>query len=59
MFHLVAGPEIQSLDDLKGKRIGVPEVGGETTAVIRTALKNKGIDPDKDIKWVCVEFRHR
>jgi NitT/TauT family transport system substrate-binding protein len=54
LFHLVAQPGIQSIDDLKGKRIGVPKVGEEVTAVIRAALKRKGIDPDKEVKWVSV-----
>ena len=54
LFHLVAQPGIRSLQDLKGKRIGVPKVGEEVTAVIRAALKRKGIDPDRDVKWVGV-----
>ncbi len=54
LFHLVAQEGIHSLSDLKGKRIGVPKVGEEVTAVIRAALKRQGIDPDKDVKWVSV-----
>ncbi len=54
LFHLVARQGIQTLDDLKGKRIGVPKVGEEVTAVIRAALKRKGVDPDNDVKWVSV-----
>jgi len=54
LFHLVAHPSIKGLEDLKGRRIGVPKVGEEVTAVIRAALKRKGMDPDKDVKWVSV-----
>lgn len=54
LFHLVAQPDIKSLQDLRGKRIGVPKVGEEVTAVIRAALKRAGMDPDKDVKWVSV-----
>ncbi len=55
LFHLVASSGIKSFEDIiKGKRIGVPKVGEEVTAVIRAALKHKGIDPDKDVKWVPV-----
>ncbi|MDY7030479.1 MAG: ABC transporter substrate-binding protein [Thermodesulfobacteriota bacterium] len=54
LFHLVAQPEIKSIFDFKGKRIGVPKVGEEVTAVIRTTLKRKGLDPDKDVRWVSV-----
>jgi len=54
LFHLVANSDIKSIEDLKGKRIGVPKVGEEVTAVVRAALKRKGIDPDKDVTWVAV-----
>ena len=54
LFHLVAQAEIKSLQDLKGKRIGVPKVGEEVTAVIRAALARQGMDPDNDVKWVSV-----
>ncbi|MEW6376778.1 MAG: ABC transporter substrate-binding protein [Thermodesulfobacteriota bacterium] len=54
LFHLVAHSDIKTIEDLKGKRIGVPKVGEEVTAVIRSALKRKGLDPDKDVKWLAV-----
>lgn len=54
LFHLVAQQGVTSLHDLKGKRIGVPKVGEEVTAVIRAALKRQGMDPDNDVKWVSV-----
>ncbi|GEM_PF-2205897 len=54
LFHLVAFSDIKSIENLKGKRIGVPKVGEEVTAVIRAALKKKGLDPDKDVKWIPV-----
>jgi len=54
LFHLVAQPGVKSISDLRGKRIGVPKVGEEVTAVIRAALKSQGIDPDKDVTWVSV-----
>ncbi len=54
LFHLVAQENVKSLQELKGKRIGVPKVGEEVTAVIRAALSRQGIDPDNDVKWVSV-----
>lgn len=54
LYHLVANSNIKSVKDLKGKRIGVPKVGEEVTAVLRATLKRQGIDPDKDVKWVAV-----
>jgi ABC-type nitrate/sulfonate/bicarbonate transport system substrate-binding protein len=49
LFHFVAQPGIKPIEALKGKRIGVPKVSEEVTAVIRAALKRKGLDPDKDV----------
>jgi len=54
LFHLVGYSDIKTIEDLKGKRIGVPKVGEEVTAVIRAALKRKGLDPDKDVNWLAV-----
>jgi NitT/TauT family transport system substrate-binding protein len=50
-FSLVVRPEIQRLEDLRGKKIGVT-VGATTFALVREVLKLKGIDPDKGIEYV-------
>jgi NitT/TauT family transport system substrate-binding protein len=56
LYHLVVRSGIKSLYDLKGKRIGVGKVGDEVMAVIGASLKHKGIDPDKDVKWLAVGY---
>jgi NitT/TauT family transport system substrate-binding protein len=42
---------IQSLEDLRGKRIGVPGMGTPPFIFANRALALKGIDPSKEITW--------
>lgn len=49
LFTLHSGPEIQSLQDLKGKIIGVSGLGGSTDFATRVALREAGLVPDKDV----------
>ncbi|MDR1542421.1 MAG: ABC transporter substrate-binding protein [Clostridiales bacterium] len=44
--------EIQGWADLKGKNIGIDEMGGTPHAVASMALAQFGIDPLKDVTWV-------
>jgi NitT/TauT family transport system substrate-binding protein len=48
---LVARPEIKTLADLKGKKIGIQEKGGFADVMSRFALQKAGIDP-KDVSFV-------
>ena len=45
---------IKAYADLKGKRIGVSDFGSTEYPVTRNILKNMGIDPDADVKWIAV-----
>jgi len=45
---------IKSYKDLKGKKIGVSDLGTTDYPVTRAVLDNIGVDPDKDVKWVAV-----
>jgi len=42
-------PEIQSLSDLKGKKLGASRFGSATDFALRYVLKLKGMDPLKDV----------
>jgi NitT/TauT family transport system substrate-binding protein len=44
----------QKYEDLKGKKIGVSDLGTTDYPVTRAVLKNIGIDPDKDVSWTAV-----
>lgn len=45
---------LKSYSELKGKKIGVSDLGTTDYPVTRAVLKNIGIDPDKDVSWVAV-----
>lgn len=45
---------LQRYEDLKGKKIGVSDLGTTDYPVTRSVLKNLGIDPDKDVQWIAV-----
>src|SRR3954468_16522299 len=45
---------VQKYEDLKGKKIGVSDMGTTDYPVTRAVLQNNGIDPDKDVTWIAV-----
>ncbi|MNI27612.1 putative aliphatic sulfonates-binding protein precursor [compost metagenome] len=47
------GSDIKTAADLKGKRIGVDEIGGVPMAVASVVLSNAGLDPQKDVQWLA------
>src|SRR5689334_10132131 len=49
LFTMHSAPEINSLQDLKGKVIGVSGIGGSTDFATRLALREAGLIPDKDV----------
>ena len=50
---LIGAPEVRSVADIKGKKIGAYETGeGRTLPWIRMLLRKEGIDPDRDVTWV-------
>ncbi|HVO94209.1 MAG TPA: ABC transporter substrate-binding protein, partial [Terriglobales bacterium] len=49
LFTMHSAPEINSLQDLKGKVVGVSGLGGSTDFATRLALREAGLIPDKDV----------
>ncbi len=49
LFTMHSAPEINSLQDLKGKVVGVSGIGGTTDFATRLALRGAGLVPDKDV----------
>jgi NitT/TauT family transport system substrate-binding protein len=49
LFTMHSAPEINSLQDLKGKIVGVSGLGGSTDFATRVALREAGLIPDKDV----------
>ena len=48
---LVAAPGIESLQDLRGKRIGDWYKGGIATMWLEQQFRKAEIDPDRDVEW--------
>jgi len=53
-YILVTLPSIRKPEDLKGKRIGVSQLGASTDFIARLAARQLGLNPDKDIVIVGV-----
>jgi ABC-type nitrate/sulfonate/bicarbonate transport system substrate-binding protein len=51
---LIARPEFKSVQELKGKTIGLNTFGGSLEAVARLTFKHFGLDPDKEIKFLAM-----
>jgi NitT/TauT family transport system substrate-binding protein len=44
------GAGIRSAKDLKGKRVGAPEIGNTQDVALRTWLKSQGMAPNRDVR---------
>ena len=49
-YILAAHPSIKRPEDLKGKRIGVSQLGSSTDFIARLAVRRLGLTPDKDVQ---------
>lgn len=52
-FHLISNPNINKIEDLKGKKIGVDVIGGGMDVNLRIILKAHGIDASKDVTIIA------
>ena len=55
-WDVAVGPDskVKAYADLKGLKIGVSDFGSTEYPVTRNILRNMGIDPDADVKWIAV-----
>lgn len=53
-FMALKSSGISSMQDLKGKTIGVSDFKSPTDFWARSAIRSAGMDPDKDVKWAVV-----
>ena len=53
-FVFMAQPSITSVDQLKGTKIGVSNVGSSSDIATRVMLRNIGLDPENDVTIVPV-----
>ena len=55
----VAPPHIKSLQDLKGKRVGISDFNSIRHWAIQIQLKKAGLDLERDIEWVRLGVNSR
>jgi len=53
-YILYVSKDINSINDLKGKKLGVSSHGSASDIATRVALKKEGLDPDKDVSIITV-----
>src|SRR5919204_6949551 len=53
-YILYAQKNIKTIQDLKGKRVGVSNKGGSSDIATRASLTANGLDPDTDVEIVAV-----
>jgi len=51
-LKVISSKAIGSVEDLRGKRIGVRELGGLTDRFLMISLVRAGIDPETEVDWV-------
>lgn len=52
VFWVISRPEIKSVPELRGKRIGVTRVGTALHYGGRVTLRHYGLDPEQDAIWI-------
>ena len=51
-YALISRPEFKSVQELRGKIIGVNVFGGAQETIAKLIFKHFGLDPDKDVKFL-------
>jgi NitT/TauT family transport system substrate-binding protein len=54
MFELVAQPQIKSIQELKGKIVGISSRGGSNDLMMQLILQKNGLAPNKDVTTIIV-----
>ena len=51
-FYIMALPEIKTIDDLRGKTVGVTRFGSSTDFTMRYILRKQGLEPGRDVTLI-------
>jgi NitT/TauT family transport system substrate-binding protein len=51
-FYIMALPEIKTIEDLRGKTVGVTRFGSSTDFTMRYILKKHGLEPGRDVALI-------
>src|ERR1041385_7743637 len=52
IYRLIVRPEIRSVSDLKGKRLGITRFGTVTDYTTKLLVSRLGLDPEKDVALI-------
>lgn len=53
-WRVFSTPDVKTIADLKGKKIGVTTIGSQEDSVVRYLLRERGLLPDRDFAVVAV-----
>ena len=53
-FTLIAQTKYKNIKELKGATIGLTSIGGTNHVSTRITLRQLGVDPDKDVKYLAI-----
>ena len=53
-YLMEVASSIKTIDDLKGKKVGISTLGSSSDTATRIALRAKGLNPDTDVQIVAV-----
>jgi NitT/TauT family transport system substrate-binding protein len=51
-FYIMALPEIKTIEDLRGKAVGITRFGSSTDFTMRYLLRKHGLNPDRDVTLI-------
>jgi len=51
-FYIMALPEIKTIEDLRGKAVGVTRFGSSTDFTMRYVLRKQGLEPGRDVTLI-------
>ena len=55
-YRMAVSPGVSTIQDLKGKKIGVSAIGERSDLIARVILRRAGLDPVKDVEIVAAGF---
>jgi NitT/TauT family transport system substrate-binding protein len=53
-FLFEVPPEITTIDDMRGKKVGVSSIGSSSDIASRAGLRRAGLDPEQDVTFVAL-----
>jgi NitT/TauT family transport system substrate-binding protein len=51
-FYIMALPDIKTIDDMRGKAVGVTRFGSSTDFTMRYVLRKQGLEPGRDVTLI-------